>query len=52
MPNLGLPEIVVLPLALLYAALPIAAFVLVLLTYRKVSAIEKHLGTSSSSHSE
>ena len=51
MPNLGLPEIVVLPLALLYAALPIAAFVLVFLTYRKVSAIERHIAASSSPHS-
>jgi hypothetical protein len=52
MPNLGLPELVIAPLVLLYAALPVAAFVLVFLTYRKVSAIEKRLAGSSSPDSE
>ncbi len=52
MASLGLPEIFILPFALLYAALPVAAFVLVFLTYRKVSAIEKHLGVSPSPRSE
>jgi len=52
MPNLGLPELVILPFVLLSAALPIAAFVLVFLTYRKVSAIERHLAASSAPRSE
>lgn len=43
MPNLGLPELLVLPFGLAYVVLPIASFVLVLLTYRKVSEIEQRL---------
>jgi hypothetical protein len=43
MPNLGLPELILLPFILVSFALPIISFVLVLLTYRKVSAIERQL---------
>lgn len=44
MPNLGLPElIVILPILLFSSVLPAASFVLVFLTYRKVSALERHL---------
>jgi hypothetical protein len=52
MGHLGLSEILLLPFSLIFTALPIAAFVLVYLTYRKVSAIEKHLGASSPPRSE
>ncbi len=41
--HFGLPELMMLPFMLVSAALPIAAFVLVFLTYRKVCAIERVL---------
>jgi|NGEPerStandDraft_6_1074524.scaffolds.fasta_scaffold204719_1 hypothetical protein len=47
MPNLGLPELIILlPILLFSSILPIASFVLVFLTYRKVSALEQHLSRS------
>ena len=52
MAHFGLPELFILPVVLLSAALPIAGFVLIFLTYRKVTAIEKHLAASSASPSE
>jgi len=47
MPNLGLPELIVILSILVFSSvLPIASFVLVFLTYRKVSALEQRLSRS------
>ena len=47
MPNLGLPELIVILSILVFSSvLPIASFVFVFLTYRKVSALEQHLSRS------
>jgi hypothetical protein len=43
MAHLGLPELLILPFVLIGAAIPIASFVLIYLTYRKVTAIEQRL---------
>ena len=52
MSHFGLPELALLPFMLLSAAIPIVGFILVFLTYRKVSAIERLLAASSAPRPE
>ena len=52
MPNIGAPEVLLILVGTLTAAVPVAALVVVYLTYKKVCAIEKRLEASLPPRSE
>jgi len=43
MSHFGLPELLAIPIATVAVALPIASFVLIVMTYNKVRALEQRL---------